>query len=223
MGGAQCSLQTAVSEGAMGGTQLSRTAKDALDKATKTAELAVKKAKLLTVEGAGSIQAASLAVRSQTFQLQNKPDEALNDADEAILLFRESGEYHNEGLALILAADALKATRQYDESNKAVAEALKLMKEYGDEANEAVAEEIQAAVQQVLAQIQAQRMAQMAPQQQQYQPMQMMPLQQQQQYDAGPADAGTSVARPTGPRGPALDLSGGVSEEMVKSKVLEIA
>merc|ERR1712061_245152 len=66
-------------------------------------------------------------------------------------------------------------------------------------------------------------MAQMAPQQQ-YQPgMQMMPIQQQQQYDAGPADAGTSVARPTGPRGPALDLSGGVSEEMVKSKVLEIA
>merc|ERR1712113_560743 len=50
---AQCSLQTAVSEGAMGGTQLSRTAKDAVDKATKTAELAVKKAKLLTVEGAG--------------------------------------------------------------------------------------------------------------------------------------------------------------------------
>merc|ERR1712217_219969 len=55
-----------------------------------------------------------------------------------------------------------------------------------------------------------------------YTQMQMMPLQQQQQYDA-PADAGTSVARPTGPRGPALDLSGGVSEEMVKSKVLEIA
>jgi len=213
---ADASVQLAVAEGAKVGAnaKLSKPAQDALDKGGKMAELAVKLAR--EQEESQELLAASLSTLAQVHMLRSKVDDALEASDEAVVIFRECGDYHSEASALLLSADALRVIRNHKESKAAASEALSLYKQFGDTTGEELAQQILDFIQQVEDSIKQQ---QMAAQQMQYQPLQMTPLQMQQETPQQAA----SVARTDRARGPALDVSGGLELDVVKNKVLEIA
>jgi len=222
-------IQLAVQEGAKVGQEepLSRAAKDALDKGTKSAEQALKLARELLPQGHQELLGCVLATQSQCFMLNMKPEDALRTSDEAVVLFREIGNVHNEADALLLSADALRVTRQYTESREAADEALALYKQTEDERGEeqvttliGFLEEIQQRMQQ---QWMAQQMAQNPSMFQQQPLMQGSMMMTPAEAGGGMPQQATSLARTDRERGPALDLSSGVDEVIVRGKVLEIA
>lgn len=144
-------IQLAVQAGArvddgFGGRQSSRSrpAIDALVKAQKAAEKAVRIAKELMEEDSTGHQllASSMAVLAQVHMLDAKPGSALECSDEAVILFREEGDYHSEGTALLLSADALRVIGQYEEAREAAEEALALCVKYKDEAGVTTARDL---------------------------------------------------------------------------------
>merc|ERR1719436_312324 len=143
---AQDAVHLAVAEGARAGEQarFSRAAKDALDKASKTADQGIKLSRelMLAPPYAEGLLGATLCALGQVAMLNSKPEDALGYCDEAVCLFREAGEPLNESSALLLCADALRATRQFSESQEAASEALRLSKEQGDAKGEEMANEI---------------------------------------------------------------------------------
>lgn len=213
---ADASVQSAVAEGAKVGAQakLSKAATDALDKAGKTAEMSVKLAREL--DESKELLASSLCCMAQVHMLKSKVDDALEASDEAVVLFREAGDFHSEASALLLSADALRVIRNHPESKAAATEALSLFKQYNDTTGEELAQQILDFIQQVEDSIKQQQMAQ------QNMWANQMPMQMQQQQQDMPQQA-TSVARQEKARGPALDVSGGLELTVVRNKVLEIA
>eukprot|EP00930_Biecheleria_cincta_P083909 TRINITY_DN7340_c1_g1_i1.p1 TRINITY_DN7340_c1_g1~~TRINITY_DN7340_c1_g1_i1.p1 ORF type:complete len:816 (-),score=228.71 TRINITY_DN7340_c1_g1_i1:563-3010(-) len=205
-------------------TPVPRQAKDALDKGIKIAEAAIKIARsgnLAAPELLGSL----LCARAQGLTLKARFEEALNCADEAVMQFRELGAYQMEANALMLACDNLRALQQIKEAAEAVDEALALYKHVEDEVGEKLALEVIDSFKEF-----------MQPQQPQYMPPPGAPAAlpqgpsvfdqaaQQAALEAGQMarpGAGPMISR--GPAGPALDVKAGLTLDVVKSKVLEIA
>merc|ERR1712187_546398 len=109
--------------------------------------------------------------------LKSKVDDALEASDEAVVIFRECGDYHSEASALLLSADASRVVRNHKESKAAANEALSLYKQFNDTTGEELAQQVLDFIQQIEDSIKQQQMAQ---QQWQQMPMQMMQQQQQQ-------------------------------------------
>jgi len=216
---ADASVQLAVAEGAKVGAQakLSKAATDALDKGGKMAEMAVKLAR--EQDDSKELLASSLCTLAQCHMLKSKVDDALEASDEAVVLFRECGDFHSEASALLLSADALRVIRNHKESKDAANEALSLFKQYNDTTGEELAQQILDFIQQIEDSIKQQQMAQQNMWANQM-PMQMM---QQPQGGGDMPQQAMSVARTERERGPALDVSGGLDLPVVKNKVLEIA
>lgn len=214
-----------VEEGAKVGenSRLSKGAKDALDKATKAVDSAVKMARDLLSDNGQELLAYSLAVQAQCLMMLNKPDDALRSADEAVILFREIGSDNNEASALLLSADALRLTRSYDESGAAAREALALFQKTFDAKGEELANRILGFLEQIQEQLNQQWMAQQAAQNpMQWQQMNMQ-FQPQEQDGGGMPEQAASLARQERERGPALDMSAGLDITVVRNKVTEIA
>merc|ERR550525_1267341 len=104
---AQNSFLLSVEEGAKVGetSRFTKAAKDALDKALKASDGAVKMARDLLSDNGQELLAYSFSVQAQCLMMMNKPNDALRSADEAVILFRETGSYVNEASALLLSAD----------------------------------------------------------------------------------------------------------------------
>jgi len=221
----QNSVLIAVGEGARVGEQqkFSRAAKDALDKAAKNCEAAIKISRELMEEPpyAEGLLAACLSAYAQVLMLNMKPEDSLAAADEAVVLFRDIGEVGNEASALLLSADCLRMTRQYTECGEAANEALRLAKEAGEPKLEEMANEILGFLQEMQARQQQAWMAQQA----MMNPgagLQMTPMAPQDMAGGMPEQA-QSMARTERARGPALDLSKGMDSTVVRGKVMEIA
>eukprot|EP00930_Biecheleria_cincta_P083907 TRINITY_DN7340_c0_g3_i1.p1 TRINITY_DN7340_c0_g3~~TRINITY_DN7340_c0_g3_i1.p1 ORF type:complete len:816 (-),score=214.10 TRINITY_DN7340_c0_g3_i1:128-2374(-) len=219
------SIRLSVKEGARiySDTPIPRQARDALEKGIKMAEAGIKIARcgiLTTPELLGSL----LCARAQGLTLRAEFQEALSCADEAIAGFREIGAYQMEANALMIACDNLRALQQIKEASEAADEALALYKHVEDTVGEQMAREILEVFKQ-----------QLKPAQPQYMPAQHVAAQgpqgpsvfeqaaQKAAAEAGQAGAPGTVAISRGPSGPALDVSAGLTVDMVKSKVLEIA
>mmetsp|Transcript_1352 Transcript_1352/g.4601 ORF Transcript_1352/g.4601 Transcript_1352/m.4601 type:complete len:812 (+) Transcript_1352:56-2491(+) len=224
-------IQLAVQEGASASPDaaLSRAAGDALDKGMKTSETALKISRELLPQGHQELLGCVLSVHAKSLLLKGKAEDALRSADEAVVLFREIGAVHSEADALHLSAYALGKIRQYQESRDAANEALALYRQTSDEAGEEEVTQLIGSLEEIQQQLQAQWMQQqMAQNPQMFQQQQQMPMMQMnmfapQEGGGGMPDQATSVARTDRERGPALDLSAGIDEAMVKGKVLEIA
>jgi tetratricopeptide (TPR) repeat protein len=220
---AHSAVQVAVGdEGAKVGEtkSMTRAATDALTKANKSAESALKLSREADWSG-DSVTASALCVLAQVHMLNGKFEEALACADEGVVTFRECADFKSEGQALLLSADALLFTRDYGAANEAAGEALNIFTHYvPDEKLQDLANQIMGHVNEIQEQIRQQQQMQY---QQQFQ-MQGQPVQWQMPQDAGPAPEATqSVAREAGPRGPALDLSAGLEKSAITGKVMEIA
>merc|ERR1719461_2633099 len=121
-------------------------------------------------------------------------------------------------------------TRQYQESRDAANESLALYKQTNDERGEEQVTTLIGFLEEMQQRMQQQWMAQQMAQnpgmfqggQQQQMQMPVMNMFAPQEAGGMPQEA-QSLARTERERGPALDMSQGISEEMVKSKVLEIA
>lgn len=213
---AQSAVSLSVQEGArVENSRASRSSKDALAKGSKAAAAAVKLCR--EVPGVEQLLACSLCTLSQASMLNDKPDDALQAGDEAIVLFRNKGDTFSEASALLLSADALRAKRDYQESKAAAQEAYNLFEEVGDSKGKDIAQELLDWLQQyTMPQPNAQMMQMM---QQQMGQMQQVNFSDQ----GGMPEAAVSVARVERERGAALDTSSGLDMEMVKNKVLEIA
>lgn len=218
---AQESVAVAVAEGArVGGGPPARAAADALSKAAKAAERAVQVAREL--KGSQALLGCALCVHAQVHMLNGKTEDALEAADEAVVLFRDIGSAISEANALLLSADALRVLQQNKDAGEAAQEALRLFRSLDppDEKGEESAEEIISYLEEVKQQ--QQQAAQMR-QQMMQQPMMGSAVNfQDQQVHEAPAKV-TSMARAERERGPALDLSRGVDLATIKAKVLEIA
>jgi len=220
----QNSVLIAVGEGARVGEQakFSRAAKDALDKAAKNCEAAIKLGRELMESPpyAEGLLAACLCAYAQVHMMNMKPEESLAAADEAVVLFRDIGEVGNEASALLLSADCLRIQRQYTECGEAANEALRLAKEAGEAKLEEMANEILGFLQEMQARQQQAWMAQQA----MMNPggLQMTPMRPMDQ-DGGMPEQAQSMARTERARGPALDLSKGMDSTVVRGKVMEIA
>jgi len=217
-------LIATVNEGARVGEQskLTRAGKDALDKALKNSEAAIKLGRELNEEPpfAEALLASCLCASSQVHMLNGKTAESLAAADEAVVLFREAGETASEAQALLLSAECLRINRQNGECGEAANEALRLAKVAGDSGIEDNANAILGWLQEVQAREQQAWMAQQM--MMQGGGLQMTPLPPQDMAGDMPQQA-QSMARAERARGPALDLSKGMDETVVRNKVMEIA
>jgi tetratricopeptide (TPR) repeat protein len=219
------SIRLSVKEGARiySDSPIPRQARDALDKGIKMAEAGIKIASsgiLTTPELLGSL----LCARAQGLTLKAEFQESLNCADEAISGFREMGAYQMEANALMIACDNLRAMQQIKEASEAADEALALYKHVEDTVGEQMAQEVLDVFKQQLKPAQPQYVppppvAGQAPQG----PSVFEQAAAQAAADAGKASAPGTVAISRGPSGPALDVSAGLTVDVVKSKVLEIA
>jgi len=194
-----------------------RAARDALEKGLKLAEAGLKMARASPQATTPVLRGALLCARAQALTLSDRFEDALRSADEAVLLFRDAGNYQLEANALMLSCDNLRATRQLREAAEAADEALTLYRHVADEQGIKLASDVLESLRE-----------HMQPTQQQQQPSsqsKVTPLshapERQQQGQAERQE--TAVAWPRGPAGPALNLSEGLSMEVVHSKIREIA
>jgi len=233
---AQNAFLLAVEEGARVGntTGLAKSAKEALDKSAKASEGAVRMARELLNSGTAGGQELlgyALSVQAQAVMTLGRPDDALRLADESVILFREVRSDVNEGSALLLSADALRATGLYAESMAAAQEALSLFQQAKYVRGEELANVILGFLEKIEEQREQQRLAEQQAKEAQaaataagapQQPMKMLDFSQQQVLDAPPAQV-AAMPRLDRDRGPALDTSGGLDLDTLKGKVLEIA
>lgn len=215
---AQSAVSLSVQEGArVENSRASRSSKDALAKGSKAAQAAVKLCREL--HGVDQLLACSLCTLSQASMLNEKPDDALQAGDEAIVLFRNKGDTFSEASALLLSADALRSKKSYKDSKAAAEEALSLFEEVDDSKGKEIAQELLDWLQQyTMPQPNPAMMQQMMNQMQNITPVNFAG----QGNEDVPA-AAVSVARVERERGAALDMSAGLSMDVVKTKVIEIA
>jgi len=198
-----------------------RQAKDALEKGLKIAESGIKIARSGTLK-APELMGSLLCARAQGLTLKARFEEALNCADEAVMGFRELGAYQMEANALMLACDNLRALQQIKEAAEACDEALALYRHVEDKHGESMAAEVLESFKEF-----------MQPAHPQYLPpppgaAPQGPSVFDQAAQQAAAEAG-QVARPgAGPQislrpTAALDVKSGLSLDVVKSKILEIA
>eukprot|EP00933_Yihiella_yeosuensis_P048038 TRINITY_DN4403_c7_g1_i1.p1 TRINITY_DN4403_c7_g1~~TRINITY_DN4403_c7_g1_i1.p1 ORF type:complete len:442 (-),score=100.86 TRINITY_DN4403_c7_g1_i1:84-1307(-) len=214
---AENSVRYSVHEGAkcLSEVAIPRTARDALDKGLKLSEAGLKLARSLT--SSRHLVGCLLCSRAQALTLNNRFEEALQCADEAVLVFRDSGHYQLEANSLMLCCDNLRALNQLREAAEAVDEALTLYRHVEDEdgiklANE-VLESLKERVQPAQSSSQSKRASSST----------SFSSQLQQQMDHHVKQEAVAAKTDRG-KGQALDLqASGVNEEMVKSKVLEVA
>merc|ERR1712190_196843 len=99
-----------------------------------------------------------------------KFEEALGMSDEGVVLFRECGDFKSEGQALLLSADALLFTSQYDQVAEAAGEALNIFTHYEpDEKLQDLANQILGHANEVQEEIRKQKQMQQMQYQQQFQ------------------------------------------------------
>lgn len=215
----QEAVALAVAEGArVGEPPGSRAATDALSKAAKSAEVAVKMGReALNVDG---LLGASLCVLAQVHMLHGRPGEALVAADEAVVLFRDAASAISEANALLLSADALRMTMSNKDAGDAAEEALRLFRSLDppDERGESLAQEILSH----LAEIKQQQQAALERQRQMAQQGSNMMTMMTPEDSGAPPEQAVSVARQERERGAALDISG-ADLAMIKAKVQEVA
>lgn len=218
---AQESVQLAVLEGARVGSDkpLKKHARDALDKAEKSARTAIK---LCTEHekqtGITEILGSSMCSLSQVHMLRSKYPEALRVADDASNLFKSNGFIRNQGSACMLRADAQRAMEKYREAQSAALEAVNCFKQSDppDERGLEAAQVVLDALKQHLAP---------APTRSAYPagpggglPPQML---QGEMLEEEEETGERRVARPR-PTGPALDIKN-LHPDLVKKKILEVA
>lgn len=223
---AQNCVHVAVLEGARAAqdTPLPRTAREALDKAWKMTETCLKIAR--THARYQNVLASVLGAVAQIHLLHWRPIDSLKAADEAILLFRDSGDYVGEANSLMLAGDALRTLQKYKEAAEACEEALILYQHKKDAKGEEMANEVIKWLQQHLQPAQPQYQPQYDQNQgQQQQQGSQVPVWaqkgQQEALEAG--ETPDSIAKRDYKRGPALDRSAMLDESVVKQKIIEIA
>lgn len=218
---AQNAVQLAIREGARVEEvpRASKASREALLKASRAVVLAVKQARELP--DAAQLLACSLCTLSQVEMLCGRPDEALTAADEGVVLFRDSGDVGSEASALLLSADALRASAEYKDSQEAANEALRLYQEVDDSTGEERAMELLGHLQVHLRPPPAARapVPMQAPGAPMAQPTSFVTAPQEQAASA--PEEGRSIAR-TAPRSAALDLSR-VDEDAIRNKLMEIA
>lgn len=206
---AQHAVSLAIREGAqVENPRASRSCREALAKASKAAAVSVKQAR-------GSqphLLACALCVQSQVEMLSGRLQEALSASDEGVVLFRSLGDDASEASALLLSADALRATSRYAEAQEAAAEALRLFQ--GEAKGEARALELLAFLRARLTPAQAEAPARAQAQAQ---------AEAQPEPHARPLGSQPEASVARRERGLVLDLSAGVEEAAVRAKVLEIA
>lgn len=213
---AQESVQLAVIEGARVGSDkpLKKHARDALDKAEKSARTAIK---LCTENekqtGITEVLGSSMCSLSQVHMLRSKYPEALKVAEEASQLFKSNGFMRNQGSACMLCADAYRALEKHKESQKAALEAVQCFTKSDppDERGLEAAQAVLDALKQHLAPapIRAAPAGGLPPQ---------MLMQEAEEEGDGTE---RRVARPR-PTGPALDIKN-LHPDLVKKKILEVA
>lgn len=139
----------AVDRHAKGYAALSRAAKDALAKALEAAKRAVELCRSLAEDGVACLEllACSLGVLARVLMLHGQPEDSLAAADEAVVLFRECGDYAGEGSAMLASAESLYTMGRYEEGAEAVEEALELCSQHGDERGARKARELLSQVQ----------------------------------------------------------------------------
>jgi len=218
---AQNAALLAIREGSRVGdnARASRSCREALSKASKTAAVAVQQSRELGGDNQ-QLLGCALCTLAQVEMLNGRPASALKAADEGILLFRRAGDAPSEAAALLLSADALRAATQYKEAHKAATEALRLFKEREDERGQSRAEELLAFLQEYL---RPTKRAETLPQAggQPGAPMQMVDFSRQgQQEQEAPRQAVSSALQRE--KGPALDLAL-IDEQAIRSKIMEIA
>lgn len=217
---AQNSVHVSVKEGAKvggGGQQpFPKAARDALEKATKLAETGVKMCR--GVPRLANVLASVLGSLAQARLLAGKKEESLRAADEAILLFRDSGDYGGEANSLMLSCDSLRSMGRYQDAAEAADEALTLYQHIKDQRGQELALEILDWLRQYI-------QPAARPAAQQWQQPRGAPVQQQQYYQGedGQEQESGMARRERGPTGPALDKSAMLDSLMVRNKVLEIA
>jgi len=216
---AETSVRNSVKEGAKiySDEPMPRPARDALDKGIKVAEAGIKMARHSDMSAAPELIGSLLCARAQGLTLKARFDEALACADEAVLHFRELGAYQLEANALMLACDNLRALQKMREAAEAADEALALYRHMEDSTGAKLASDVLDSFQQYLQQQQQQQHS--TPQPTAGAQMQQQFMQEVQARD-GPA---AKVSKPERAKGPALDLKAGLSLDVVKSKVQEVA
>eukprot|EP00434_Breviolum_minutum_P028630 symbB.v1.2.025334.t1/scaffold2447.1/size78899/8 len=218
---AQESVQLAVLEGARVGSDkpLKKHARDALDKAEKSARTAIKLCTEYEKQtGITEILGSSMCSLSQVHMLRSKYPEALRVADDASNLFKSNGFIRNQGSACMLRADAQRAMEKYREAQSAALEAVNCFKQSDppDERGLEAAQVVLDALKQHLAP---------APTRSAYPagpggglPPQML---QGEMLEEEEETGERRVARPR-PTGPALDIKN-LHPDLVKKKILEVA
>jgi len=200
----------------------SREWNEGLEKAMRTGKEAASIAKEI---GEEVIRAYALAIVAQVLMLKERHKEAAEMSNEAVFIFRNAGDESNEAFVLMLCADSYFELGQMTDAKAAAEEALDIFKYIEDEEGQREAEER-------LQQISPPQQMMFTPQHnfavQSGQPGQPQPVQQgnipfqpkmaQQQQAA--AAQGASMAQRVA--GATLDVSQGLSLELVTAKVKEI-
>jgi hypothetical protein len=207
------------------GTGTEKGFKDGYEKSLKEAKDALAMARKT---GEAELIGSALNVIGACQVMAGKLPEALKAADESVAIFNQGGLASAEASSLILKADILMFSRELQRAREAAEEGIWLFQQAGDERGENFAWTELERIDAIEAEQRAAAMqAQMAQQQQSYQPSpdQMAQWQaQMQRHDDEPADqpsqaaGGGYEAKLT-----KLDLSGGVDPAMVKNQIMECA
>ncbi|CAE7471221.1 HERC2 [Symbiodinium pilosum] len=193
-----------------------RAARDALEKALKSAEAGLKLLRVSACVAHPELHGQLLCARAQVLTLKRMFVEALVSLDEAVVRFRNLEEYVLEADALLRACDNLYALRQLREASEAAEEALMLYQHCEDFEGEERAKEMLQKTTFVAA-----RPAEAMPMPQAQAGPGVTPVWlQQADVAAEAAPAAAKVVVPTA-TGPALDMNA-VTPEAVMSKVREI-
>lgn len=214
----QEAIAVAVAEGArVGEGASSRAATDALSKASKSADSAVKMSR--EIPNAEGLLGSALCILAQVQMLSGSPDDALAAADEAVVLFRDVGSAISEANALLLSADALRVKQSWKDAGDAAEEALRLFRSLTpvDTKGESLAQEIL----DHLADIKQQQQKIVDMQRQMASTGMGAMVTAPQEFGEMPA-AISSAARPERERGAAIDIAG-ADVSVIKAKVTEIA
>mmetsp|Transcript_22595 Transcript_22595/g.52662 ORF Transcript_22595/g.52662 Transcript_22595/m.52662 type:complete len:840 (+) Transcript_22595:92-2611(+) len=208
----QMSIATTRKKEDKGGRSSAASAKS-WDKVLKAAKEAVAFAKKLDKEP--GFAANSLRVLAETYYNMGKFDDCLTQANEAVSIYRETGDERGEAFALLLCGGAFLGMSEHIKARDDANEALGIFEAYGDEKGKEEASEILSVVNKVLAERQAQMQALQMPQgMPQGMPMQMSPQMQQMPEAGGGADPAAALAARSRPAG-GLDVGAGMKVEAV--------
>mmetsp|Transcript_32139 Transcript_32139/g.73547 ORF Transcript_32139/g.73547 Transcript_32139/m.73547 type:complete len:839 (+) Transcript_32139:69-2585(+) len=175
-----------------GGRSSAATAKS-WDKVLKAAKEALTFAKKLDKDP--GFAANSLRVLALAHYYMGKQEDCLTQANEAVNIYRETGDERGEAIALLMCGGAFLALKEHDQAQRDASLALSIFEAYGDDKGKSEASEILSAVKEVLAAKQVQFQQLQMPQGQGM-PMPMQPQGMPMAAPgggAGGADAGAAV------------------------------